>query len=132
MADINTTIETNDVNVTVESNDINATTNFVDLIRNHNDLRKLDYASAGHTGFEPAKGTDDYFVTNAEKTSIPNIAINTSSINTNTTNINNNDIDISNNEKISDDFTDLLIGQVDFNDVNYSLDFNNTPFNLSF
>ena len=35
-------------------------------------LTHLDYASAGHTGFEPAKGADDNFVTDAEKVVIGN------------------------------------------------------------
>lgn len=45
---------------------------------NHSDLDELDYASAGHTGFEPARGADDNYVTDAEKIVIGN----TSGVNT--------------------------------------------------
>ena len=33
----------------------------------HSALTNLDYASSGHTGFEPAKGADDNYITDAEK-----------------------------------------------------------------
>jgi len=36
----------------------------------HSSLLKLDYASAGHTGFEPAKSSDDNFVTDVEKAAL--------------------------------------------------------------
>ena len=39
----------------------------------HSQLENLDYASAGHTGFEPARGEDDNYVTDAEKTAIGTI-----------------------------------------------------------
>ncbi len=38
----------------------------------HASFSQLDYASAAHTGFEPAKGADDNFVTDAEKIVIGN------------------------------------------------------------
>lgn len=38
----------------------------------HASFTQLDYANAGHTGFEPAKGADDNFVTDAEKTVVGN------------------------------------------------------------
>lgn len=41
-------------------------------IDEHDELGNLDYASAAHTGFEPAKGADDNFVTDAEKVVIGN------------------------------------------------------------
>ena len=41
-------------------------------VADHSDLGNLDYASANHTGFEPAKGEDDNFVTDDEKTVIGN------------------------------------------------------------
>lgn len=40
----------------------------------HSELTNLDYASAGHTGFEPAKGADDNYVTDAEKIAIANLS----------------------------------------------------------
>lgn len=36
-------------------------------VKDHNLLNNLDYASAGHTGFAPALGADDNYVTDAEK-----------------------------------------------------------------
>jgi len=41
-------------------------------VADHSELGNLDYASANHTGFEPAKGDDDNFVTDDEKTVIGN------------------------------------------------------------
>jgi len=41
-------------------------------VADHSELGNLDYASANHTGFEPAKGEDDNFVTDDEKTVIGN------------------------------------------------------------
>jgi hypothetical protein len=38
----------------------------------HASFSQLDYASAGHTGFAPALGADDNYVTDAEKTVIGN------------------------------------------------------------
>jgi len=38
----------------------------------HSTLTELDYASAGHTGFEPAKGVDDNYVTDANLVVINN------------------------------------------------------------
>lgn len=38
----------------------------------HSTLSNLDYASTGHTGFEPAKGDEDNYVTDAEKIVIGN------------------------------------------------------------
>jgi len=38
----------------------------------HDELGHLDYASAGHTGFAPALGADDNYVTDAEKIVIGN------------------------------------------------------------
>ncbi len=38
----------------------------------HASFSQLDFASAAHTGFEPAKGADDNFVTDAEKIVIGN------------------------------------------------------------
>lgn len=51
-----------------------ATKKYVDdnAVSDHNLLNNLDYASANHTGFEPAKGADDNFVTDAEKIVIGN------------------------------------------------------------
>lgn len=40
----------------------------------HSALSNLDYAHAGHTGFEPAKGVDDNYVTGAEKTKLSNLS----------------------------------------------------------
>ena len=64
----------------------------------HASFTQLDYASAGHTGFEPAKGADDNFVTDAQLVVIGNtsgantgdqdisgIALNAGSLVTNTT-----------------------------------------------
>ena len=41
-------------------------------VSDHDSLNNLDYASSGHTGFEPAKGSDDNYVTDAEKIVIGN------------------------------------------------------------
>ena len=41
-------------------------------VTNHSALNELDYANAAHTGFEPAKGADDNYVTDAEKVIIGN------------------------------------------------------------
>jgi len=41
-------------------------------ISNHSSLTELDYVSAGHTGFAPALGADDNYVTDAEKIVIGN------------------------------------------------------------
>lgn len=38
----------------------------------HSELSELDYASALHTGFEPTKGLDDNYVTDAEKIILSN------------------------------------------------------------
>ncbi len=40
----------------------------------HNLLRGLDYENSGHTGFEPAKGDDDNYVTDAEKVKLNNLS----------------------------------------------------------
>ena len=39
-------------------------------VTDHSALSNLAYAAAGHTGFEPAKGADDNFVTDAEKAAL--------------------------------------------------------------
>jgi len=41
-------------------------------VTDHSALSNLDYASAGHTGFEPAKGVDDNYVTDANLVVINN------------------------------------------------------------
>jgi len=41
-------------------------------VSNHANLSNLDYASSGHTGFAPALGADDNYVTDAEKVVIGN------------------------------------------------------------
>lgn len=40
----------------------------------HSALSNLDYASSGHTGFEPSKGIDDNYVTDAEKASFGHLS----------------------------------------------------------
>lgn len=40
----------------------------------HSVLSNLDYATSGHTGFEPLKGVDDNFVTDAEKIKLSNLS----------------------------------------------------------
>jgi hypothetical protein len=58
-------------------------------VTNHASMSNLDFASSGHTGFEPAKGTDDNYVTDAEKVIIGN----TSGVNSgNQTDIPNSDL----------------------------------------
>lgn len=41
-------------------------------VTDHSTLANLTYATAGHTGFEPAKGADDNYVTDAQKIIIGN------------------------------------------------------------
>ena len=65
-------INSQNFNVTVTDNNVNVIANFTDFDKKHSGLKQLDYASAGHTGFEPAKGIDDNFVTDAEKVVIGN------------------------------------------------------------
>ena len=75
MADINVTIEESQpINVTIGEQPINVTIGDVINIpvKKHSELDELDYESSGHTGFAPALGDDDNYVTDAEKIVIGN------------------------------------------------------------
>lgn len=61
--------------VLAKNSNTNYDTKWVDVsggpgTTNHADLTNLDYASSGHTGFEPAKGADDNYVTDTEKSNL--------------------------------------------------------------
>ncbi len=53
-----------------------AVSNITAGVIDHSALNELDFASAAHTGFEPAKGADDNFVTDADVTNIATLTDN--------------------------------------------------------